>query len=76
MERAGYTAYVPCVSESIRGGRTVIAGQPLLLPHCWAPSTVILAVWFWGVGRVNQSLVGCFGREGGHHLLLQRLETP
>lgn len=33
-----------------------------------------------GVGRVNQCLQSapgeCFGEEGGHHLLLRRLETP
>lgn len=65
-----------CVSESIRERRAVVAGQSLLLPRCCAPSTVMLADWFWGIGRVNQSSVECFGREGGHHLLLQRLETP
>lgn len=63
----------------------VITVQALLLTPCGAflltaVRAVVAAAHPRGVGRVNRHLQSapgeCCGEEGGHHLLLQRLETP
>jgi len=85
LERARYAVNLPCVAE-ITGEKKMVVTVLALLP---APCRAILltvvcaavaAAHPRGVGRVNprlwSALGECSGEEGGHHILLKRLETP